>query len=81
MDAIKKHILIDTPTRKKICKAMSCSTVQVWKALTFRSDSANAKRIRMMALESGGVMVGNSGYTGDDSRRGSTPRVPAKYND
>ena len=59
MNEIKKHILIDTPTRKKIRKVMGCSTVQVWKALNFRSDSESAKKIRVMALESGGVLIGS----------------------
>lgn len=58
MDRITKHILIDTPTRKKLLKLFGCSTVAVWKALTYRSQSETARRIRQAALENGGQLVG-----------------------
>lgn len=58
MDKITMHILIDTPTRKKIRALFGCSHVAVWKALTFRSDSDTSKRIRRMALACGGQLVG-----------------------
>lgn len=53
------HILIDTPTRKKIRALFGCSHVAVWKALTFRSDSETSRKIRTVALESGGQLVGD----------------------
>ena len=58
MDKITMHILIDTPTRKKIRALFGCSHVAVWKALTFRSDSETSRKIRTVALESGGQRVG-----------------------
>lgn len=58
MKAIKKHIMVDNETRAFIVEAFGCSKVAVWKALTFRSDSDLCKRIRTLALQRGGLLIG-----------------------
>lgn len=47
---MNKRIYLDHSGRAKLREIFKCSSVQVWKALAFKSDSEMARRIRNVAL-------------------------------
>lgn len=57
---MEKQIITDGEGKEFIMKAFRCSRMQVWKALHYRSESDMARRIRNLALQRGGVLVGDS---------------------
>jgi len=57
---MEKQIITDGEGKEFIMKAFRCSRMQVWKALHYRSESDMARRIRILALQRGGVLVGDS---------------------
>lgn len=52
-----KRITLKAEDRKFVLSAMKVSSVALWKALTYRSDSDLSKRLRQLAMEHGGVVV------------------------
>ncbi len=43
--------------RKFVLAAIKVSTVALWKALTYRSNSELSRRLRQLAMEHGGVVI------------------------
>lgn len=54
---MKKQIFVDGETRVFLQKTFKCTGKHVWSALTFRSDSDTARRIRVLALKRGGTLA------------------------
>lgn len=54
---MEKQIITDGEGRDFLMKTFKCSRMQVWKALHFKSQSDEARRIRTLALKRGGVLV------------------------
>lgn len=52
---MKKQVTVTRENREFLEKAFNVSSVMIWKALTFESDSDLARRIRKMAIERGGI--------------------------
>lgn len=55
---MKKQILTDKETKHFLMEAFGCTQQAVWQALTFQRNSEKAQRIRKLALERGGKLVG-----------------------
>lgn len=55
---MKKQIVTDGETKEFLMKTFKCSRMQVWKALHFEAESDMARRIRHLALQKGGALVG-----------------------
>ena len=53
-----KQIVVNNEGRQFLMKAFGCTRVMVWKALTFKADSDMARKIRHLALQRGGELVG-----------------------
>ena len=53
-----KQIVVNSEERLLLMKAFDCTRMMVWKALTFKSDSDMARKIRHLALQRGGELVG-----------------------
>lgn len=53
-----KQIVVNNEGRQFLMKAFGCTRAMVWKALTFKSDSDMARKIRHLALQRGGELVG-----------------------
>jgi hypothetical protein len=51
-----KKIEVEKGQRQKIAELFKCDRRTVFNALRFRSDSAKSIRIRVYALENGGVL-------------------------
>lgn len=60
---MKKQIFTDTETKEFLAKAFRCSKMTVWRALNYERDTDQARRIRALALQRGGQIVG--GYIPD----------------
>lgn len=45
-----KRIYVTESAKNHLCKVFKCSRVTVWNALTFKTNSDNARRIRYVAL-------------------------------
>ena len=56
---MKKHIVVDNEIRKFLMKAFGCTRMSVWRALSYDSDTDTARRIRKLALQKGGQLVGD----------------------
>lgn len=54
---MSRQILTDKETKHFLMKAFGCTQQAVWQALTFKSDSEKARRIRMLALKRGGKLA------------------------
>ena len=54
---MKRKILVDASDRKFLEAAFGVTSVMIWKALTFESDTDLAKRIRKLAMARGGKVV------------------------
>lgn len=52
---MKKQVTVTRENREFLEKAFKVSSVMIWKALTFESDSDLARRIRKLAIERGGI--------------------------
>lgn len=52
---MKKQVTVTRENRDFLEKAFNVSSVMIWKALTFESDSDLARRIRKLAIERGGI--------------------------
>ena len=55
---MKKQIVVDLDTSSFLRKAFGCTRQAVWKALTFESNSEQARKIRHLALQRGGELAG-----------------------
>ena len=55
---MEKQIVVNDECRQFLMKAFGCSRVTVWKSLTFKSDSDKSRKIRHLALQRGGELVG-----------------------
>ena len=47
---MEKQIYVSKKGKAHLCKVFKCTTVMVWKALNFKSDSELARKIRFTAL-------------------------------
>lgn len=56
---MKKHIVVDNEIRQFLIKTFGCSRMHVWKSLNYESESDTARRIRKLALQKGGKLVGD----------------------
>lgn len=54
---MKKQVTVTKENREFLEKAFKVSSVMVWKALTFESDTNLARKIREVAKKRGGVTV------------------------
>ena len=54
---MSKQILTDKETKHFLMKAFGCTQQAVWRALTFKRDSDQARKIRTLALKRGGKLV------------------------
>ena len=52
---MKKQVTVTKENREFLEKAFKVSSVMIWKALTFESDTDLARRIRKLAVERGGI--------------------------
>jgi len=60
MDVVKRQIAVTKENREFLSRAFHITSVMVWKALNFKSDTTLAKKVRKLAIERGGcefVMV------------------------
>ena len=57
---MKKQIVVDLKTSAFLRDAFGCTRQAVWNALTFESNSDQAKKIRHLAIKKGGELVGAS---------------------
>lgn len=55
---MKKQIVIDEDCRGFLIKAFKCSRMAVWRAMNFVNDSDMSRRMRRLALQRGGELVG-----------------------
>ncbi len=55
---MKQRIVVPRGSVNHLAKTFGCTPEMVWKALTYRSSSPLAQRIRQQALNIGGVEVG-----------------------
>ena len=55
---MEKQIITDGEGKEFLMKTFKCSRMQIWKALHFKSQSDEARRIRTLALKRGGALVG-----------------------
>ncbi|MBQ7439814.1 MAG: hypothetical protein IJV28_07585, partial [Paludibacteraceae bacterium] len=53
----KRFIDVTAETRKELMKIFKCSTMNVWRALNFESESDECRRIRVAALKKGGHIM------------------------
>lgn len=60
---MKKQILADNETKNFLMRAFKCSRMAVWRALNYERDTDQARRIRALALQRGGVI--SEGYVAD----------------
>ena len=56
---MKKEIVIDGEVRQFLMKVFGCSRMTLWRALNYESDGDTARRIRKLALQKGGQLVGD----------------------
>lgn len=56
---MKKQIVIDEDCRGFLIKAFKCSRMAVWRAMNFVNDSDMSRRMRRLALQRGGELVGD----------------------
>ena len=54
MDNVKRQIAVTKENREFLSRAFRITSVMVWKALNFKSDTMLAKKVRKMAIERGG---------------------------
>lgn len=54
---MKKYIFVTKETREHLMKLFKVSSVMLWKALTYESDSLLACKIRKAALENRGILM------------------------
>ena len=47
---MEKQIYVSKKGKAHLCEVFNCTTVMVWKALNFKSDSELARKIRFVAL-------------------------------
>ena len=52
---MKKQVTVTKENREFLEKAFKVSSVMIWKALTFESDTDLARKIRKLAIERGGI--------------------------
>lgn len=57
---MSRQILTDKETKHFLMKAFGCTQQAVWQALTYKRDSEQARRIRVLALKRGGKLVDGS---------------------
>lgn len=55
---MKKHIVVDNEIRQFLIKTFGCTRMSVWRALSYDSNTDTARRIRKLALQKGGKLVG-----------------------
>ncbi len=53
----RRQIEVDKQTREMLVKTFKTTSVSVWRALSFRDNSAKSKRIRHAAYQNGGVLL------------------------
>lgn len=54
---MKKYIHVTKEVRERLMKIFGVSSVMVWKALTFESESTLANKIRKAAFENFGILM------------------------
>ena len=54
---MKKYIHVTKEVREHLMKIFGVSSVMVWKALTFESESTLANKIRKAAFENSGILM------------------------
>lgn len=54
---MEQYIHVTKESRQKLMKVFNCTSVMVWKALTFESDSELACKIRKAAFENYGILM------------------------
>ena len=53
----KRFIDVTTEVRKELKKIFKCSSMNVWRALNFEGQSDECKRIRVAAMQRGGLIM------------------------
>lgn len=53
----RKQIEVSKEVRAKLAQIFNASRMTVWRALAFRGDSRQSRRIRKAALQNGGIML------------------------
>ena len=54
---MERYIHVTKETRQKLMKVFNCTSVMIWKALSFESDSELACKIRKAAYENYGILM------------------------
>ena len=62
---MEKQIVVSNEGRQFLMKAFDCTRVTVWKALNFKSNTDTARKIRHLALQRGGELVGSNAVEWD----------------
>lgn len=55
MENVTRQIAVTKENREFLSRAFKITSVMVWKALNYKSDTTLAKKIRKVAIERGGV--------------------------
>lgn len=55
---MRKQILVDQDTVEFLCKTFGCTRMAVWYALNYERNSEKAIKIRYLALQRGGKLIG-----------------------
>jgi len=56
-DSMDKKVCVSRGVQGELQKIFGCTGVMVWKALTYKSDTELARKIRKQALDRGGKVV------------------------
>lgn len=54
---IKRRLDVTKEVRENLAKVFNTTSVSVWRALTFRDDSENSRKMRCYAVENGGIVM------------------------
>lgn len=62
---MEKQIVIDNKCRDFLMKVFKCSRMRVWRAMNFVTTGEEARKMRHLALQHGGELVGAEFEEGD----------------
>ena len=54
---IKRRLDVTKEVRENLAKVFNTTSVSVWRALTFRDNSENSRKMRCYAVENGGTVM------------------------
>lgn len=64
---MEKQIVIDNKCRDFLMKVFKCSRMRVWRAMNFVTTGEEARKMRHLALQHGGELVGAEFEEGDST--------------